>query len=498
MLEYEGVVSKSCIETVMSKPMTSNQPPHGLSPTVLEQLKKVLGNSGYLTNPEDMAPYLADRRGLFAARSAMVARPASTGQVCEVVRICAKAGVGIVPQGGNTGLVGGSVPDNSGAELLLSLSRMNAVREVDPLNATATVEAGCILADVQRVADEVGLLFPLSLAAEGSCQIGGNLSTNAGGTAVLRYGNARDLVLGLEVVTASGEVWDGLRRLRKDNTGYDLKQLFIGSEGTLGVITAAVVKLFPKPKQVHAAFVALRSAEAATRLLTACHEAVGETLSTFEYLDHASVELTLHHIPDTRRPLAQGYDHYAFLELSSAHEGDQLGERLEQILEQGYRGGEILDATVAQTGAQRDALWRLREAIPEATRAAGAGIKHDVSVPVSRVPEFLERAGEIIRRLHPDAVIVSFGHIGDGNIHYNLSQPDNVSAEAFLAPEATVRHAIYELVASLDGSFSAEHGIGRLKRDALERYRPGIELEMMRTLKRALDPHNILNPGRVV
>lgn len=481
----------------MSKRMNPQQP-QGLCTSVLEDLKTVLGDGGYLTAPEDMNPYLTDRRGLFAARTAMVARPRSTAQVCEVVKICARAGVGIVPQGGNTGLVGGSVPDDSGAELLLSLSRMNAVREVDRLNSTATVEAGCILADVQRVAEEAGLLFPLSLAAEGSCQIGGNLATNAGGTAVLRYGNARDLVLGLEVVMASGEVWNGLRRLRKDNTGYDLKQLFLGSEGTLGVITAAVVKLFPQPKQVHAAFVALRSADATTRLLMSCHEAVGEALTTFEYLDRASVELPLRYVPDTRRPLAQGYDHYVFLELGSAHEGDDLGERLESILERGYTSGDILDATIAQTGAQRDALWRLREAIPEATRAAGAGIKHDVSVPVSRVPEFLQRAGEIIRRLHPAAVIVSFGHIGDGNIHYNLSQPSDVSAEEFLAPEAPVREAIYELVAGLDGSFSAEHGIGRLKRDALERYRPGVEIEMMRTLKRALDPHNILNPGRVV
>jgi FAD/FMN-containing dehydrogenase len=481
----------------MSKLLNSRRKP-GLCTTVVEQLKTVLGDGAYLTAPEDMSPYLTDRRGLFAARTALVARPGSTEQVCEVVKICAETGVGIVPQGGNTGLVGGSVPDDSGAELLLSLSRMNAVREVDRLNSTATVEAGCILADVQRVAEEAGLLFPLSLAAEGSCQIGGNLATNAGGTAVLRYGNARDLVLGLEVVTASGEVWNGLRRLRKDNTGYDLKQLFLGSEGTLGVITAAVVKLFPRPKQVHAAFLALSSVDAATDLLMSCYEAVGEALSTFEYLDHTSVELPLRYVPDTRRPLAKTYDHYVFLEIGSTREDDDLSERLETILEAGYESGEILDATIAQTGAQRDALWRLREAIPEATRTAGAGIKHDVSVPVSRVPEFLQSAGEIVRRLHPDALIVSFGHLGDGNIHYNLTQPDGVSVEDFLAPEAALREAIYELVASLDGSFSAEHGIGRLKRDALERYRAGTEIEMMRALKRALDPDNILNPGRVV
>ncbi len=470
-------------------------PPPG---ELCEAIEAIVGPRGVITEALEMAPYLTDRRGRFEARAPLVARPASTGEVRAVVRYCANAGIGIVPQGGNTGLVGGSVPDASGAQIVLSLERMRAVREVDPLDFTATVEAGCILAEVQAAADRAGLLFPLSLAAEGSCRIGGNLATNAGGTGVLRYGSARDLVLGLEVVLASGEVWNGLRRLRKDNTGYCLKQLFVGSEGTLGIITAAVLKLFPKPRQVETALIAVADESAANRFLAHCRQASGDAVTAFEYIDRSCLELVLERIPDVVEPLSGRYEHYVLVELSSAQAGADLRLGFEQVLEQGIGGGEVLDGTIAASLEQAAALWRIRESIPEAARAAGEGIRHDVSVPVSRVPEFLVRARAICRELHPAARVIAFGHLGDGNIHFNMTQPEGIATAEFLAPERAVHAAIYELVASLDGSFSAEHGVGRLKRDELLRYRSEVEVGLMRALKGTLDPLGILNPGKVL
>jgi len=464
----------------------------------LERIREALGPAGCVDDGETAAPMLVDHRGRYRGEAALVVRPGSTGEVAEVVRICAAAGIPVVPQGGNTGLVGGSVPDADGAAVLLSLARLDRVRDLDAANFTVTVEAGCVLADVQAAAADAGLLFPLSLAAEGSCQIGGNLATNAGGTAVLRYGNARDLVLGLEVVLASGEVWNGLRRLRKDNTGYDLKQVFLGSEGTLGIITAAVLKLFPRPRQTATAFAAVTDPAAATRLLARFRSHAGEEITTFEYLDRVSLELVLEHVPDARDPLEARHDHHMLVELRSARDGDDLTAAMERALAEGYEAGEVVDAVIAASEAQRAALWRIRESVPEAERAAGAAIKHDVSVAVSRVPELLVRGRETMLERVPGAVVVAFGHLGDGNVHFNLIQPAAADPAEFLERTAEINRAVHDLVTSMDGSFSAEHGVGRLKRDDVRRYKPEVEVAMMRALKSALDPDNVLNPGKVI
>jgi len=465
---------------------------------VIERLKRAVGAGGWTVDPDQMAPWLLDEQGLYRGQAAILLRPASTEAVAAAVRICAEAGVGIVPQGGNTGLVGGAVPDRDGGQVLLCLSRLNRIRAVDAVDFTATVEAGCVLADVQAAAEEAGLLFPLSLAAEGTCQIGGNLATNAGGTAVLRYGNARELVLGLEVVLASGEVWSGLRRLRKDNTGYDLKQAFIGSEGTLGIITAAVLKLFPRPRHMCTALVATPGVAAATELLGRLRAAGGEAVSTFEYMHRHCLELVLRHIPGARDPLGARHEHYVLAELTSPREHDDLGALLEGALEAGYEADAVLDAVIAASDAQARELWRLRESIPEAERRDGAVIKHDVSVPVSRVAELIEQAWPAVLEEIPDALVGPFGHLGDGNIHFNLNQPAGMEREAFLARAPAVNRRVTDIVMGLEGSFSAEHGIGRFKRGALARYKPALEVALMRQLKQVLDPHGILNPGKVV
>ncbi len=464
----------------------------------VKAIEAVLGAQACIKDEARMASYLVDRRGRYCAKAALVARPGTTEEVSRVVRLCHQHGVGVIPQGGNTGLVGASIPDESGRQVLLSLDRMRRVRAIDALDFTMTVEAGCILADVQAAAREAGLLFPMSLASEGSCLIGGNLATNAGGTAVLRYGSARDLVLGLEVVLADGAVWNGLRALRKDNTGYCLRHLFVGCEGTLGIITAAVLKLFPRPRQVVTALVAVPDAHRACRLLSRCRNDHGDVVTGFEYIDRACLDLVFRHIPGMRDPLRERYEHYVLVELGCARSGGDLRAELEGLLESALGLGEVLDAAVAATSAQAAALWKLRESIPEAARSAGPGIRHDVSVPVSKVAEFLDRARDLVCHLHPCACVIAFGHMGDGNIHFNITKPPGVDADAFLAPEQSVHAAIYDLVADMHGSFSAEHGIGRQKRGELRKYRPAVEVELMRTLKRALDPENILNPGRVV
>ena len=467
-------------------------------PALLESLIEAVGAKGCITDADDMLPYITDRRSAQPHVAPVVVRPANTAEVSRVIALCQQAGVSVVPQGGNTGLVEGSVPLRGKTEVVLSLSRMTKILDVDVGNATMTVEAGAVLADVQVAADDAGLLFPLSLAAEGSCRIGGNLSTNAGGTAVVRYGNARDLVLGLEVVLADGRIWDGLRGLRKDNTGYDLKHVFIGTEGTLGVITRVVLKLFPKPKQAVSALVGLSTEQHAASLLTRCQSECGENISSFEYIHRNCLDLVFELIPGGRDPLPEAHDHYVLLELSSSKTGSDLREALEHVLAAAFEADEVEDATIASSVEQANALWKLREDIPEATRITGTRIGHDVSVPVSRIAEFLERGSELVRDLHPCARLIPFGHMGDGNIHFNMVAEAGMPKDEFLGPEPAIRRGVYDLVQSMSGSFSAEHGIGSLKRDDLKAYRSEVEVDLMRTLKSALDPGNILNPGKVV
>jgi len=466
--------------------------------SLLERIEGMVGAAACLREPAAVAPYAVDHRDLFHGAPLAVVRPASTGEVAAVVRACAEAGVAVVPQGGNTGLCGGSVPDASGRQVVLSLARLNRIRALDARDFTLTAEAGCVLADVQAAARERGLLFPLSLAAEGSCQIGGNLATNAGGTAVLRYGNMRDLVLGLEVVLADGQVWNGLRRLRKDNTGYKLAQLFLGCEGTLGIITAAVLKLFPAPREVHTSLIAVRDPDAALALLERLRAASGDAVTTFEYINRPSLALAVQWVEGNRDPFAEAHEHYVLAELSGGSAAGGLRAALEEALAESFDGGEVRDAVIADSSAQAGALWALRETIPEAQTRASASIKHDISVPVSVVPELLARGSALMREELADVVVVAFGHLGDGNIHFNANAPPQADPGPFLEARERIHARMYELVSELDGSFSAEHGIGQLKREQLRRYRPAVELEMMRRVKSALDPDRILNPGKVL
>ncbi len=466
------------------------------SPELLERLRGALGPVGFIDDPEACARYLVDERQLYQGASSAVLRPASTEEVSKAVTLCAEYGVCVVPQGGNTGYMGGAVPGLEGhPSLLLSLSRMNRVRTLDASNFSMVVEAGCILAELQSVAEDANRLLPLSLAAEGSCQIGGNLATNAGGVQVLRYGNAKDLVLGLEVVLPDGRVWNGLRQLRKDNTGYDLKQLFLGSEGTLGIITAAALKLFPAPRATCTFIAAVQDVASATSLLARMRNASSDAVTSFEYIHRNCIDLVLEYIADVRDPFDEPYEHYALVELTSGGDQGQLQTLVEQALESSFDNGETLDAVVASNVAQSRALWRLRETIPEAQKHAGGCIKHDVSVQVSKVAEFLSRATPLSEQLIDNVRVVPFGHMGDGNVHFNLTQPEGADAKAFLAHTETITRAIHDVVAEMEGSFSAEHGIGRLKRDELERYRDPLDLEIMQAMKSALDPRGILNPG---
>ncbi|MGQ0663594.1 MAG: FAD-binding oxidoreductase [Pseudomonadota bacterium] len=467
-------------------------------PEALERIKAIVGPTGWTADPEAMAPYLVDERGLYRGRAALMVRPAGTAEVAGVVGVCAEAGIPIVPQGGNTSVVGGSVPFEHGGEIIVSLSRLNRLRAVDPLNYTLTAEAGCILSHVQNTAAAVDRLFPLSLGAEGTCQIGGNLSTNAGGHNVLRYGMARDLVLGLEVVLPDGRVWDGLRALRKDNTGYDLKQLFLGAEGTLGIITAAVLKLFPRPREVETALCAVRDPAAAIELLARARAASGDGVTAFELMPAAALDIVLRHIPGTADPLARRHGWYVLIELASGATGGGLRASLETALSEALAAGLVEDATIAASTQQAGALWRLRETLPEAQKHEGAGIKHDVSVPVSAVAEFIARATAACLRELPGIRPLPFGHVGDGNIHFNLMKPPGQADAEFRARWEHFNRIVHDVVAGLGGSISAEHGIGRLKREELVRYRPALDIDLMRTLKRTLDPKGIMNPGKVV
>jgi FAD/FMN-containing dehydrogenase len=465
--------------------------------TALAEIKRTLGAKGWIEDPHEQEPYLAEARGLYRGRARLVVLPAATEEVAAVVRLCARARLPIVPQGGNTGLVSGALPAADGNNIVLALARMNRIRALDPVNFTITVEAGCILAEVQRAAAAADRLFPLSLGAEGSCQIGGNLSTNAGGIAVLRYGNARELTLGLEVVLPDGRVWDGLRGLRKDNTGYDLKQLFIGGEGTLGIITAATLKLFPRPREVETAFVALSRVEDAMGLFERARAMTADQLTAFELIPRDGLDLALAHIPGTIDPLAERHPWYVLLELSSSQTASGIRALLERLLAAALEEGLVADGVIAASGAQAKALWQIREAIVEAQKFSGS-IKHDVSVPVSRVAAFITRASAAVKERLPGIRPIAFGHVGDGNIHFNLTQPEGADKEAYLARWQEFNDIVHGIVRDLEGSISAEHGVGRLKRDEITRYKPAIEIELMRRIKRALDPDNIMNPGKVV
>lgn len=465
---------------------------------LIDRLGQIVGAEMVLTEAGDMAPWLIEERGLYESRALSVVRPGNTEEVAKVIRLCADNGVAVVPQGGNTGLVGGAVAGIEGDEIILGLGRLDRIREIDPRNNTMTVDAGCILENIQNAAAEVDRYFPLSLASEGSCQIGGNISTNAGGTAVLRFGNARDLVLGLEVVLADGRIWNGLRGLRKDNTGYDLKQLFMGSEGTLGVITAAVLKLFPAPRQIVTAFAGVSDVASAMELLGLAQGLAGESVTAFEIVPGIGVEFVVRHIEGATDPLGERHNWYVLLELHSAHPGSDLHDVMEEILGEGHAQELIADATIAGSGAQRQALWRIRETLPEAQKHEGGSIKHDVSVPVSKVPAFMAEASRAVEAALPGIRIVAFGHLGDGNIHFNLSQPEGTDRDAFIAEWGRFNDIVHGIVGAHDGSISAEHGIGILKREEITRFKSDVEMDLMRTLKRTFDPQAILNPGKVV
>jgi FAD/FMN-containing dehydrogenase len=468
------------------------------APGLVDRLEAIVGERGLVTGDHEKEPFEVDWRGQYHGRAAFVVKPATTDEVARVVTLLAQEKIAMVPQGGNTSLCGASVPDESGTQAVINLSRMNRVRAVDPDNNTMTVEAGCVLAALQKVADDHVRLFPLSLGAQGSCEIGGNLSTNAGGTGVLRYGNTRELVLGLEVVLPDGRVWDGLRGLRKDNTGYDLKQLFVGAEGTLGIITAAVLKLFPKPRSQATAFVAIESPAAAVALLGALRETCGERITGYELMARICLDLVLEHIPAARDPLSARHPWYVLVELSDSAPGEATRELLEASLGEAVETGLVRDAVVAASQAQREALWRLREDVSEAQKLDGVSIKHDVSVPVSRVPDLIALASAALEARWPDIRIVAFGHVGDGNIHYNCSKSQRQEAADFFAQAPDVNHAVYEVVKELGGSISAEHGLGVLKRDEIRLYKSALELDLMRSIKRTLDPHGLMNPGKVL
>ena len=462
---------------------------------LLATLAGRLGERHVLTAPGDVEPALVESRGLYRGTAFAVLRPGSTEEVAFAVRACRQARVPVVAQGGNTGLVGGGVPHGG---IVLSLARLDRVRAVEPRDAAITVEAGAILADVQAAADEAGMLFPLSFAAEGSARIGGALATNAGGTAVLAYGNARDLVLGLEVVLADGRVWNGLKRLRKNNAGYDLKHLFVGSEGTLGIITAAALKLFPRPLARSVGFVGLPSVRAALELFARMSRAADRDLTAFELIPRFGLDIVLKHTPGAVRPLAGEHVAYALVELSATRPDADTDAELEALLASAIEDGVVEDATIGASEAQNAGLWRLRERLPEVQKAEGGSIKHDVSVPLSRVADFIERASAACEGEMPGLRVCAFGHVGDGNVHFNLSQPVGLDKAEFLGTWSCFNRIVHDIVARLDGSIAAEHGIGLIKRDELALYGDPVGLDLMRTLKAALDPHDLLNPGKIV
>jgi FAD/FMN-containing dehydrogenase len=463
------------------------------------RLTALLGADAVLTAPDEVAPFLSDHRRLYHGRAAAVVLPRSAAQVSQLLALCDAERIGVVPHGGNTSYCGGATPDESGEQLVLSLKRLNRIRSVDAANYSLIAEAGCLLEQVQQAADAAERFLPLTLGSQGSCQIGGNLSTNAGGTNVLRYGMMRDLVLGVEVVLADGRILETLSALRKDNTGYDIKSLFLGAEGTLGVITAASLKLFPKVRTTATAFAALPSVRAAVELLGEVRALSGDRVSSFELMPRAALDLVLRHIPGTTDPLAGSpQSWYVLCELSSSRAGDTLEALLEEALAAALECGTVSNAVLSRSERERSALWKLRETVPEAQRHAGAGLKHDISLPVAALPEFVARASAWLSSHVSEGYLVAYGHVGDGNLHFNLTQAAGTDPAALLGRAAEVRRALHDLVREFGGSFSAEHGIGRLKVAELERYASPVELALMRAVKQAFDPHGIMNPGKVL
>ena len=465
---------------------------------LLARLSDLVGPAGVIAGP-DGDRYLTDERKLYRGRAAAIVLPASTGELAAVVALCHEAGIGMVPQGGNTGYCGGATPSTAGDEILIVLSRMNRIRAIDRIGATLTLEAGVVLADAQRAAADHGLLLPLSMGSEGTCQIGGNLATNAGGLAVLRYGTARDLVLGLEVVLPDGRIWEGLKALRKDNTGYDLKQLFLGAEGTLGIISAAVLKLFPIPTARETAWLAVRDLDAASEILGLARREVGDCVTSFEYVTRPSLALALAAVPRLRDPLDAAYAHYVLVECSASGATGALGEAMTRLCEGALAAGLALDGVIAASGAHRAALWALRENVPAGEKAAGGAIKHDVSVPIARLPELARRAAAGVAAAVPAARLSVYGHVGDGNLHFNVLAPAGADPQAFRSVHGeAVAAAVHGAAAALGGSFSAEHGVGRLKRELLAATESAVALDLMRGIKGVLDPRGLMNPGKVL
>ncbi len=465
---------------------------------LIDALNDIVGTTHVLVDESEMAPYCLDWRGRYSGTARAVVLPATTEEVARVVSLCHRNGVSIVPQGGNTGLCGGATPRDDDRSVVVSLRRLNRIRSVDPLDRTATVEAGCTLDQVQQAAASVGCLFPLSLASEGSCQIGGNISTNAGGVHVVRYGTMRQLVMGLEVVLPDGRIWHGLRRLIKDNTGYDLKQLFIGAEGTLGLITAATVKLFSQPRQRVVAWAQVASPQSALVLLDTLRTRFGERVSAFELIGGEALDVVMRHIPGARMPTAEAADWSVLVEVADVDADAPLTDMLEVILGDAIEAESVLDAVIASSVAQEQALWALRENISEAQRIEGFSIKHDISVPVSAIPAFIERAGLAVEEAVPGTRVVVFGHVGDGNLHYNLSSANPAANEVLIAHTGELNRVVHDVVAGFDGSISAEHGLGQLKRDEILRYKSAVELELMGRIKAAFDPEGVMNPGKVL
>ncbi len=468
-------------------------------PDILQRIEAIVGKQGLLTDPVDLEPHVVDWRRIYRGAARAVVRPANTEQVARVIKLCAETRTPVIPQGGNTGMCGASVPYPRGNDLILSLTRMNHIIAVDPLNNTLTAEAGCVLANLQQAAADVDRLFPLSLGAEGSCQIGGNLSTNAGGVNVLRYGNTRDLVLGMEVVLPDGRVWDGLRPLRKDNTGYDLKHWFIGAEGTLGVITAAVLKLFPRPTGSATAWAAVADPQAALELLAVLRKRCGDRINAFELISRRCLALVQQHIPGTKDPLSVAHPWYVLTELGDSRSDEALRTDLEEALASAIQTGLVANAVIAANATQSQALWRIRESIPEAARGdTGMVYRHDVAVGVSQVPAFIREANAALTARFPGIDIICFGHLGDGNLHFNAFMEGRYRSDAAAREARDVTDFMYDIVHRYGGSFSAEHGIGQAKLPEMQRYKNPVELDLMRALKRTLDPAGIMNPGKVL
>lgn len=465
---------------------------------VIARITEIVGEANVLTGEQDTAPYLKEWRGRWTGRTAAVVRPGTREEVSAILKLASETKTPVVPQGGNTGLVGGQIPDMSGMAIILSTARLNRIREIDPAGNTITVEAGAILQTVQEAADAHGRLFPLSLGSQGSCQIGGNLSTNAGGTGALAHGVARDLCLGLEVVLPTGEILDDLNKLKKDNTGYNLRNLFIGAEGTLGVITAAALKLFPKPAGRATAFVALPSPEEALALFAKARAVAGSELTAFELMARIGVEFTVRHVEGVRDPLADHHPWYVLMEISSGRSEEDARAKLESVLEQAMEHGLVTDGAIAESFSQRADFWRLREGMSESQIPEGGSIKHDISVPVDRVPEFLAQADKAVLAIEPGSRICAFGHLGDGNIHYNISQPVGADKQVFLTLTEVITPAVHGIVRSFGGSISAEHGIGQMKRGELAETKQPVALDLMRRIKKSFDPAGIMNPGKVL